>query len=147
MRRPTIPVLLAIALAGGNAGAGEEDRDAERPMSIAELKQRLAAPRIFTVAAYVVAKYDRCPPCPPKAVCETCELGIYIADGNRQPEAGAAKPDGIYLRTREAARFKVGARYVFTLRYRTELNRAGAWLQTGPALVGFSPVDSQAEPR
>ena len=133
-------IFFLIVIGGVNVTAGDLDSDAEQPMSIMTLKDRLVAPRIYSIKAYVIEKYDQCPPCPPKAVCETCQLGIFIADRNLKLESGIDRPDGLYLPTRDAASFRVGALYIFTISYRVERNRAGAWLRSGPQLVQSSPA-------
>jgi hypothetical protein len=138
-------VLLLIAFTATNAFASETNGAPVRPMSIAELKQHLAAPQTYSVVAYVIRKYEKCPPCPTMAICETCELGIYIADNNQSPESGASQADGLFLHTRDVGVFQVGSRYLFTLSYRLEINRSGARLQTGPVLVNYSPVHPEAK--
>jgi hypothetical protein len=109
-------------------------------VSVSELKEKSIAPRYFTVSAYVIEKYDECPPCPAGAVCETCVFGIYVADENRPRKPGVAMKDGIYLQTNRAQEFHVGSKYVLKVRYRLEKNAAGTWLQTGPELMDFAPA-------
>jgi hypothetical protein len=133
-------VLLLTAFTTTNAATSETHGDPAWPMTIAELKQQLAAPQTYSVAAYVIKKFDKCPPCPTRAICETCELGIYIGDRNGSSASGASQTDGLFLRTGDAAAFQVGTRYLFTLSYRLETNQAGARLQTGPVLVDYSPI-------
>ena len=111
-----------------------------RPLSVSALKDLVIAPRIFTITAYVIEKFDECPPCPPNAVCETCEYGIYVADENRPRKPGASGGDGIYLRTNQAKEFQIGIKYLFKIRFRLEKNAAGAWQQTGPELIDFAPA-------
>ena len=95
--------------------------------------------------AYVIEKYDKCPPCPPDALCETCQFGIYVADDNRPPKAVVSMDYGIYLRTDKAKDFQIGSRYLFTIRYRLEKSAAGAWQQTGPELSGFTLIGPDDE--
>lgn len=137
-----VSILFLLTVCGGNVIAGEVNADHGRPMSIVELNKQLAAPQFYSVIAYVVEKYDKCPPCPPNAVCETCQLGIFISDSNTPLESGNPRMDGLYLRTRQAGGFRVGARYLFTLRYWIEKNQAGAWLRSGPMLVDHELVQS-----
>lgn len=138
MKSLTLSLALVLALCAGQAGAADVGDAAGRPLSIAALKALVVAPRIYSVAAYVVEKYDECPPCPPNAVCETCVYGIYLADDNRAREPGASRGDGIYLSTNKAREFQLGAKYHFRIRYRLEKNAAGAWRQTGPELIDFT---------
>ena len=132
--------VLLLTLGQLQVHANDENADADRPLSVSALKERAVAPRIFTVTAYVVEKQDTCPPCPPKALCETCVFGIYLADDRRPRRTGTSIDDGIYLRTNRAQEFRVGAKYRFRLRYRMEMNAAGAWRQAGPELIDFAPV-------
>ena len=122
------------------AGADDMTDITAPPLSVSEMKDRIMAPRIYTVAAYVVEKYDTCPPCPSKAVCETCVLGIYVADDNAPRKPGTVMNDGLYLQTNEAGRFQAGVKYLFRIRYRLEQNTAGAWQQTGPELMDFARI-------
>lgn len=146
MKSFLISALLLIALCIQQAQANDVNDSAGRSLSIAELKERVFAPRIFAVTAYVIEKYDKCPPCPPNAVCETCVFGIYVADDNRPRKPGTTMTDGIYLPTNKAQRFQIGMKYQFRIRYRIEKNAAGAWQQTGPELIDFSHSD-QADNR
>lgn len=141
-------VTLAFLAALGVRGiyAAGVVHETERPLSIATLRDIVTTPRIYKVEAYVVQKDDECPPCPPNAVCETCQLGIYVADDGTPSKAGVNMKDGMYLRTKEASSFQVGGKYLLTIKYNVERNAAGAWLQTGPELVDFArikPVDEQ----
>jgi len=131
-------VLFLMALCIQEAQANNGNDIASRALSVSELRTQAIAPRIFTVAAYVIQKYDECPPCPPNAVCETCVVGIYVADDKRPRKPGVAMNDGLYLRTNKAGGFQLGIKYLFRIRYRMEQNAAGAWLQTGPELVDFA---------
>jgi hypothetical protein len=121
--------------------AGELNVRANQPLSVSQLKERVIAPRIFSVEAYVVVKDDECPPCPPQAVCETCVFGIYISDRNDRPKGRALLTEGLYLVARDAGRYQLGAKYLFNIRYRIERNAAGAWQQTGPELIGSSLLE------
>ena len=113
---------------------------AGRPLSVSELNELVVAPRIFALAAYVVEIYDRCPPCPPQAVCETCTYGIYVADDKRPRRPGTLKDDGLYLRTDKAGQFHLGTKYLFKIEYRLEKSAAGAWRQTGPQLIDSARI-------
>ena len=140
MKSLTLSVALLLTLCTGQACAADVSDAAGRPLSVAALKALVVAPRIYSVTAYVVEKYDECPPCPPNAVCETCVYGIYLADDNRARKPGASSGDGIYLSTNRAREFRLGARYHFRIRYRLEKNAAGAWRRTGPELIDFIRV-------
>ena len=137
----SVILLLTLCLQQTNASALNENTN--RPLSISELKEHVEAPRDFTVTAYVIEKYDECPPCPPKAVCETCVLGIYVADGNHPRNSNTFNDDGIYLRTNKAQEFQIGIKYIFKVRYRMEKNAGGVWRQSGPELIDFTPVGPQ----
>ena len=134
-----------IALGVHGAAAVETSDGMRRTLSIAALRDLVTAPRIYKVAAYVVRKYDKCPPCPPNAVCETCELGIYVADDYGPGMSAVVMNDGMYLRTDDAGSFRVGSKYLLTIRYRVERNAAGAWLQTGPELIDFARIGAEDE--
>lgn len=97
------------------------------------------------VVAYVVAVYDKCPPCPPKALCETCERGIYVADRKDEFERDPSGAQRLYLCTPKAGAFHAGAQYRFTLQYGFEKTGAGPWRRTGPVLVDFAPVQPVAK--
>ena len=140
MKRLMGPVIFLLALCLQQAHADGANDDVNRRFSVSALKEQVAAPGDFTVAAYVVEKYDVCPKCPPNAVCETCVLGIYLADDNLPRKPGASSDDGIYLRTNRAQEFQVGSQYEFRIGYRMEKNAAGAWQRTGPELIDFAPV-------
>ena len=135
-----IAVSLAMSFCVQDTQAGDVSSHGSQPLSISELKKHITAPRIYSVEAYVIHKDDECPPCPPNAVCETCVLGIYVADDNRPRKPGVVMNDGIYLQTNKARRFQVGIKYQFRIRYRLEMNAAGAWLQTGPELIDFTHI-------
>lgn len=132
-----IALCLVAAFCVREACAGDAGGPGSPPLSISELKKEVTAPRIYWLRAYVIHKDDECPPCPPNAVCETCVLGIEVADDNLQWEPGIPMDNVLYLRTDKAREFIVGNRYLFKLRYRIELNAAGAWLQTGPQLIDY----------
>lgn len=138
-------IFFIIALCVQQAHANETNGFMTKPLSVEELKTRIIAPRIFTVSAYVIEKYDKCPPCPANAVCETCVFGIYVADNNRQRIPDASRKDGIYLQTNEAYKFKIGMKYLFHIRYRMEKNAYGAWQQTGPELIDYMQADRSEE--
>jgi len=140
MKRLTVSVLFLIGLCMQQSHASDVNDGATRPLGVAALKELVIAPRIFTVAAYVIEKYDECPPCPPNAVCETCAYGIYVSDDNRPRKLGTLTDDGLYLRTNKAKEFQTGIKYQFTIRYRLEKSPAGAWRQTGPELIDFSRI-------
>ena len=134
-----IQAILAVLLMGFGmqTGLAESIEDANiPPISISQMKIQATAPRVFIVTAYVMRKDDVCPPCPPHAVCETCELGIRIADS---PDT---MDKGIYLATPQAAQFQLGAQYLFRIRYQIIRNAAGAWQLEGPQLLDYSPVKS-----
>jgi hypothetical protein len=134
-------LMIALCLLTGfcvpGARAGEAGGPGSRPLSISELKKEVTAPRIYWLRAYVIHKDDECPPCPPNAVCETCVLGIEVADENLPWQPGIPMENVLYLRTPKAGEFVVGNRYLFKLRYLIELNAAGAWLQSGPQLIEY----------
>lgn len=134
--------VFVIVLCMQQASANDVNDIMSQPLSVSALKEHVMTPRIFTVTAYIIEKYDKCPPCPPNAVCETCVLGIYVADDNRPRKPGTFTDDGLYLRTKKAQDFQIGIKYEFIIRYRLEKNAAGAWLQTGPELIDFAPVGS-----
>lgn len=141
MRALGVSAVFLIALCAPSlhpARAADVNEMAGPPLSVSELKASVIAPRFFKVAAYVIEKYDTCPPCPPNALCETCEFGIYVADDPRPPETGVTMDYGIYLRTDMAKEFQVGSRYLLRVRYKMERSPAGPWRQTGPELAGFT---------
>jgi hypothetical protein len=138
-----VSVAFLIALCIPQTHANDVDDITSRPLSISELKELVMAPRIYTVTAYVIEKYDECPPCPPNAVCETCVLGIYVADDNRPRKPGVTMNDGMYLQTNKARRFQKGVKYLFRVRYILERTAAGAWLQSGPDLIDFTHIGSK----
>jgi hypothetical protein len=143
MKAFTVSAVFLVALCALSlhpASAADVNDMAGPPLSVLELKTRVIAPRFFKVVAYVIEKYDTCPPCPPEALCETCQLGIYVADDNRPPETGVSMDYGIYLQTDRAKEFQVGSRYLFRIRYRMEKSPAGPWRQTGPELAGFTLI-------
>ena len=140
MKNLTVSAAFLVVLCMQQARAGEVNDVANRPLSVSALKELVIAPRIFTIAAYVIEIYDKCPPCPPKAVCETCTFGIYVADDNRPRQPGSLTDDGLYLRTDKAGQFQIGTKYLFTIRYRLEKSAAGAWQQTGPQLIDFARI-------
>ena len=144
-RKLTVSVALLAALCIQAAGAAGVNDAGPRPLSVSALKERVIAPRIFTVAAFVVEKFDKCPHCPPGAVCETCTFGIYVADDLRPRRPGATRDDGLYLTTDKASQFQTGTKYRFRIRYRLEKNAAGAWQQSGPQLIDFARIS--ADPR
>jgi hypothetical protein len=132
-----VAALLVTAFCVPGALAAEAGGPHGQPLSISELKREVTAPRIYWLRAYVIHKDDECPPCPPNAVCETCVLGIEVADENLPWEPGIPMENVLYLRTPKAGEFVVGNRYLFKLRYRIEQNAAGAWLQSGPQLIEY----------
>jgi len=145
MKRLMISVPFLIALCIQQSHANDVNDIASRPLGVAALKELVIAPRIFTVTAYVIEKYDECPPCPPKAMCETCAYGIYVADDNRPRKPGTLTDNGLYLRTDRAKEFQIGIKYVFRIRYRLERTAAGAWRQTGPELVDFARIGPEGK--
>jgi hypothetical protein len=135
-------IFFIITLCVQQAHADETNEFMAQPLSVEDLKTRIIAPRIFTVSAYVIEKYDKCPPCPANAVCETCVFGIYVADNNRLQVTDVSRKDGIYLQTNDAYKFKIGMKYLFHIRYRMEKNAYGRWQQTGPELIDYIHTDS-----
>lgn len=117
----------------GSGGASPQS------IPVSQIESQLTTPHIYAVSAYVIRKDDQCPPCPPGAVCETCQLGILIADSPDTTEAG------LYLATMQAARFEVGASYLFHIRYRFRKNPAGAWQLEGPQLVDYAPAETRGD--
>lgn len=114
-----------------------------KPLSVAEMRRQVSAPRVYSVEAYVIHKDDECPPCPPNAVCETCVLGIYVADDTRPREPDmSTRTDVIYLQTNKAQSFQVGEKYLFRIKYQLMQNAAGAWLQTSPELIEYRSIGS-----
>jgi hypothetical protein len=138
MKELIVSVLVLAAFSISQSRANDAKAITTRPLSVSALKQLLIAPRIFTVTAYVIEKYDECPPCPPRAVCETCAYGIYLSDENHPRKPGTLTDDGLYLRTNRAKEFEIGTKYRFRVRYRMEKSAAGAWRQSGPELIDFT---------
>ena len=143
MKNLTVCAALLALLCLQQARAAGVNDVAGRPLSVSALKELVVAPRIFTIAAYVVEIYDRCPPCPPQAVCETCTYGIYVADDNRPHRPGPPRDEGLYLATHKAGQFHVGTKYLFKIEYRLERSAAGAWRQTGPQLIDSARIDPE----
>lgn len=131
MKRVAAAVLMLLIWTTTDTLAGTLD---DAPLSVGEMQRHVMAPRIYAVNAYVVHTYDKCPPCPPNAVCETCQLGIVIADAPDTPVR-----EGLYLSTPQAARFLVGSKYIFRIRYRIERNAAGARQLEGPQMIDYLP--------
>ena len=140
MKNLAVSAVFLVVLCMQQAYASDVNDAANRPLSVSALKELVIAPRIFTIAAYVIEIYDKCPPCPPKAVCETCTFGIYVADDNRPRQPGSLTDDGLYLRTDKAGQFQIGTKYLFRIRYQLEKSAAGAWQQTGPQLIDFARI-------
>lgn len=143
MKNLAVSTALLVVLCMQQARAGDVNDVASPPLSVSALKELVVAPRIFAIAAYVIEIYDKCPPCPPKAVCETCTYGIYVADDNRPRQPGSLADDGLYLSTDKAGQFQIGAKYLLRIRYRLEKSAAGAWQQTGPQLIDFARISPE----
>lgn len=138
---------LALGFVCSKANASELG-DLERPaVTASQLKRELAAgkygesaaPLFFMVVAFVVSKEDKCAKCPPYAVCETCILGISVAD---DPTQTIPSNDSIFVLTDIARKFKVGKLYRFKLAYQMEKNAAGLWITHGPTLVEYTLLDT-----
>jgi len=127
MRHPLAALLLLSCFGSGNALAASPESNA---LSVNKMKAQVTAPRTFLVQAYVIRKDDECPPCPPMAVCETCQLGIVIADIPNAPLS-----EGLYLPTPQAAVFRTGPKYAFHILYWIEKNYCRSMA------VGRSAVD------
>jgi len=129
---------LLLAICGEQTAlAGSADDAPTPPLSVAGMQAQLAAPQLYSVAAFVIRKDDECPPCPPHAVCETCQLGILIADNPDAPITNA-----LYLATTQAAQFRTGSKYLFRIRYQIRKNAFGAWQLEGPQLVSYTEIGS-----
>lgn len=147
MKNLAVSAAFLLVLCMQQAGAGDVNDVVNRPLSVSALKERVIAPRIFLIVAYVTEIYDKCPPCPPKAVCETCTYGIYVADDDHPRQPGNQTDDGLYLRTDKAGQFQIGTKYLLRIRYRLERSPAGAWQQTGPQLIDFARIGPEDRPR
>lgn len=130
---------LLVSIVNSSPVCADPTGAASQSVTVSQIESQLTTPRIYAVRAYIVRKYDHCPPCPPGAVCETCQLGILIADSPDTTEAG------LYLATPQAAHFMVGANYLFHIRYRFRKNPAGAWQLEGPQLVDYTAISPGKE--
>ncbi|HKI62930.1 MAG TPA: hypothetical protein VKA31_11605 [Mariprofundaceae bacterium] len=128
--------MLMIGFSMQHGLAEPVDKTKNPPLTVVQMEEQAMAPRVYTVIAYVIHKDDVCPPCPPHAVCETCQLGIRIAD--------SMDAKGLYLPTPKAAEFQMGREYIFLIRYQIVRNAAGAWQMEGPQLLEHAPADSDA---